>query len=213
MHTRSVYTAGLFSLILFVSLTLVLTKYSGIQIDRLISERLQSSIPLWMDPFFSAFSVLGAFELQTAVLLAVLLSFRPGWKKSSFYFGAYFIGTVIELILKMTLPHSGPTKELFRYDLPFFFASSFVQTGHSYPSGHSFRTTFLVMLLLFELQSFKIRPLSKRRLNAFLVLFLLIMLVSRVSLGEHWLTDVIGGGILGVSASFLSWSILHRMKK
>jgi len=41
-----------------------------------------------------------------------------------------------------------------------------------------------------------------------LVAFNGVMLMSRVSLGEHWTSDVVGGAILGTSAAFFSFLFL-----
>ena len=62
---------------------------------------------------------------------------------------------------------------------------------------------FIISLYQEELCSFS---------NAKLV-FCFVVLISRISLGEHWTTDVIGGGLLGASFAFLSQVFLMKGKK
>ena len=59
---------------------------------------------------------------------------------------------------------------------------------YSFPSGHCISAT-LIMLLMFN-QDFYLAP-------AFLI-WMILILISRVGLGVHYLTDVIGGIILAL---------------
>ena len=70
-------------------------------------------------------------------------------------------------------------------------------SGPSFPSGHTVHYTvffgFLLFILLANFRSSWLRNL----LVIFCALLIALVGVSRVYLGEHWLTDVVGGYLVG----------------
>lgn len=198
---------GLFFLIAFIifSVPVALNIFSGL--DQNITLTLQSWLTTTLDLPLSLFSLLGSFEITSLILLVALM--KLGLKKGLVILTIFSLGIGIELLGKIFLFHPGPPPAFFRYSLDILFPSAYVQTGHSFPSGHSYRTAFLTLLLSYLIsQSKKLSPIIKKRLTLFLYFILFTMLISRVSLGEHWTTDVIGGVLLGLSFAYFSIYLL-----
>jgi undecaprenyl-diphosphatase len=110
----------------------------------------------------------------------------------------------VEIIGKAFLNHP-PTPFMFhRYAFDFVFPSGYVQPGGSYPSGHAMRSIFVYIVLIFLISRIKMRHEFKWLIYAGIIAFYLVMAVSRISLGEHWTSDVIGGSLLGTAFAILS---------
>lgn len=168
--------------------------------------KLQDRIPIRFDEFFSFLSVAGRFEYTFGILLTlcILLFFTRKHLASIAMFGLFGIAHVIELIGKTILHQPGPPNMFLRSQFSDF-PGLYVHTFSSYPSGHSLRIVFLAIVISFLVHSSKKIPtLAKYSSHAFLAVITLAMLVSRVSLGEHWTTDVIGGSLLGASFALFS---------
>ena len=82
-----------------------------------------------------------------------------------------------------------------------FFPANYVNEQYSYPSGHAARAVFLAILLGFTMK-------KRVWIMVSLILFVILISLSRIYLGHHWLSDVIGGLILGSGSGLLTISIL-----
>jgi membrane-associated phospholipid phosphatase len=102
--------------------------------------------------------------------------------------------------LKFVLPHPGPLAVFAReLHLPAFLHFSaplmlHFPTPYSFPSGHMLRATFLVALVSIYQPRWHTR-------GWFLIL---AMAFTRVYGNDHWLSDVLGGALLGWSLALLA---------
>ncbi len=199
----------LVTLLIFTFTSYTVAKEMWTQWDFDTTVKLQDRIPTRYDNEFSIFSLLGSAEVTISItFVMILLAFL----KLRFWaiIGWLMIvpATIIEIFGKLVLYHPGTPVFMHRSVIETHLPSFYIHTNFSYPSGHVTRTFFLIttfgLLIFFSSVNTFIKLISL----AVLLGFAILMALTRVSLGEHWLSDVVGGGMLGISFGFLAVSLI-----
>jgi undecaprenyl-diphosphatase len=191
---------------LFVLLTLAVQLRLTNTWDYQATVFMQSITPRFLDLPFSILSIVGSAEIGIPLFLVMLYRTPPSSRIRVAILFAFSI--LIPTIAKVTIYQAPIPNEWMRYVFHFGAPTSYISTAYSFPSGHVTRASFLVTFGVALVSQSKLSERIKKIVNTFLVIYLGTMLYSRPYLAEHWLTDAIGGGLLGVGLCFL---ILDRM--
>jgi undecaprenyl-diphosphatase len=123
-----------------------------------------------------------------------------------FFFGLLILG---EIYGKNVVHQPSPPIIMIKNPTTMF-PKYYINESFSYPSGHSARAVFISLITYFLLvHQNNFTSESKRKLGTFVVLLGYVMLVSisRIYLGHHWLSDVLGGSLLGLGFGLLTLAV------
>ncbi len=179
-------------LITFIVLAIFVGNSPINPLDLSISHHIQQVRNSWLDQLMIVVSRLGdvAFAFSF-MLVAALLFFIFRYKRASAFVLAISGTGVITFILKKIFSRARPTQE----DVTLID----VYQNHSFPSGHTLSYVVFFGFLIFLMQQLKSLPnYLKTGINVFSYFMLIAGPLSRIYLGAHWFTDILGGILIGL---------------
>lgn len=159
-------------------------------LDTAFTALTQTHTTRWLDWCGSLMALLGDIEVTGACVL-LMGALRWGEREPGRVLrllGLFAAATIFELGLKRWLPHVPVTPGIQRPAI-FGFPVDLLDSANSYPSGHMLRWVFLMTMVV------DLAPRRAVLLGAALLTGL--MGFMRVYVGAHWLSDVVGGALLG----------------
>lgn len=188
---RPFVLAGIVALALAVGLGALVAVRESVGFD----ESWMAAVLTWRDPFGEAvsrvFDFLGGgwfaiFAVPLGVALAFVLAKRP-WHALAFVLASAVSAGVCQL-LKAAFARARPHDILLPLD------------NGSFPSGHTTNAAVIAVLLALLAGRAWVWVLG--------MLYLVAMAFTRTYLGAHWVTDTLGGALLGAGVALLVWCLL-----
>jgi len=155
-------------------------------IDHSIQNMLGTIVSPVNTKIFSAITFLGSPMMDIFYLLIILfVLFIKGRKGASLWLAFLLVGgNIISFLVKITVKRTRPSGKI----IP--------ATGYSFPSGHVFGTTLVILALIFLILPLIQNQSAKYILTTLLIIWLIIVAISRVYLHGHFPSDVVGSVLL-----------------
>jgi undecaprenyl-diphosphatase len=171
-------------------LTVVARQAAPDLLDVAVTHWLQRWREPWLTPFMYAVSWPG-YGVQGALLsLAVALPFAlVGLRREALWTVGTLIVGAVNALVKLPIARPRPSSDLVEVFFP--------MSDYSFPSGHTAQYTALFGFAFFLVYVLARRSAWRTALLALLALPIVLIGISRMYLGQHWLSDVLGGYALG----------------
>lgn len=173
----------LIPLVLFIADYLLIVNGWMKIIDQFVFESLRFFASDQLTEIFKIITNLGSFW---GILIVIFLVFLVNRKVSYICLGASIIQTFLNRVIKAIVRRPRPNVDVF-----------IRESNFSFPSGHAMAITCLYGLLIYYLYKSEIR--YRKLLIVICVLIIVLVSLSRVYLGVHYFSDIIGGILLSSS--------------
>jgi len=187
------------TLLCFFALTLLVRPNAPGDLDARVNAFVGAHRSSALTSFFTGYTGLGQWLVLTVATVAVLaaLAWRARRREAVFLLIAMTVSALLNVALKQLFARARPPAE----------AAVASVNGYAFPSGHAMSSaTFALALAVVAWPTRWRWPAA-----GFATAFALLMGLSRVYLGVHWLTDVLAAWVLAVAVVAATQTIVRSV--
>jgi len=201
---REVLLIGILGIIFLTLGIMVRNSTEGILFDMAILNFLHSNFSPVLFSFMKSISFIGSekFLFPVVGLVIIYTLIKKRYYISKFLLANTLGSFILNQILKQIYNRTRP--------LDFILVK---QGGLSFPSGHSMVTMSMYLSIAYLITRGRKIKLKEKTIYMIAISMILLMGISRVYLGVHWPTDILGGYIGGYIVFYLSNIIIKENKE
>ena len=176
--------------ILFIALTLLIAFDYIIPFDNMIYNLITFNINSYLTTIFKVITFLGSTPFMIFLTIFLFIIFLIKRKNIQAYLvaGTIILSTIINNIIKIIIRRPRPNV-----------IKLVIENSYSFPSGHTMAAVTMYGLLFYLIGKMSIKKSLKKILRTFLVILPILIGISRIYLGAHFASDVIGAYLLSTS--------------
>lgn len=180
------YIILLFSL-LFIALTIIVKLNLTSGFDSFIYKLVTSNMNDFMTSLFKGITFLGStmFIVLLVIFFLVLFILLKKNNKGYLVAGTLVISTILNNVVKVIIRRARPTV-----------LALVTESTFSYPSGHMMASVSMYGILMYLVIKSKLSKKYKILLSVFLCILPILIGISRIYLGAHFASDIIGALLL-----------------
>ena len=184
------------SFIIFIILSILVLSKKDIAIDALVYNKISSLIKNNLTNNIKLLTYLGSGVVVIGITVFVIIFFKN--KKYGLFLSIDLaLITIIQIILKNIFTRSRPLDIVL-----------IKEKGYSFPSGHSLTSMAFYGLIIYLIYNSKLKRQEKIIYITLFSIFILIVGLSRIYLGVHFFTDVVGGFTFSICFLIIYTSII-----
>ena len=189
----------------FLTLTVLVSLFPDSNIDMYFSREIQEHQHPALDHLMYWISCPGYMpQAPIMVVSTSIIFFLFKYKKAALYILFTMLAGLVSTLVKVAVNRPRPSDTVVRILQK--------TTQQSFPSGHVlFYVVFFGFLILLMYQLQGVSKVLRGIVIALCLLFIFSIPISRIYMGAHWFTDVVGGFLLGLICLYvLSWFYLRK---
>ncbi|MFB4473780.1 phosphatase PAP2 family protein [Oceanobacillus caeni] len=198
MKNKSILIIMFISIIVFFSITFIFTGEKGTNYDQNIVNWVYDISTTTIVKIMNVISLIGASEviLFITLIIAALFVLKKDWYHTIFFLSLSVGGVVLNFLLKILFHRERPGNDVSNIEV---FNFSLEIPSYSFPSGHTMRSTILLLFLLYLVFRLIKGKLLKTVLSIIGVFLIIGVALSRLFLEAHYLSDTIGAVSISIA--------------
>ncbi len=181
----------------FIVLTIGISLFPNSVFDREFSAEIQEHQNPILDLLMKGISIAGYVPVAVTMVLgssSIFLYFKR--KREALFITLTFLSAILGQIVKILVDRPRPTDSVVRIVE--------IAKHQSFPSGHVLFYVVFFGFIAVLMNHLKFITRSVRITIAAICMFMIFTIpISRIYLGAHWFTDVLGGFLLGILTLFV----------